>query len=1005
MLTANKPSYYQKKWSKFLNDRIELTNNGKNILSPQLYLTGFVNSKMGFISSSLFCNDIYVNFLVIEYISKLKLLIVILTISISWNVSSQIDGFKNYSIENGLPSNETYEVFEDSKGYLWIATDHGVVLYNGYEFKTFTTVDGLPCNTVFNFYEDSHGRVWFFTFNSKLGYYLNGAFYNLDLNLNIEGLYSRNLGFISGISVSEENEVKILPGLNVIISFVLENNAIKPGTENVKKSDPRRHLSADVIQLDKYKYGGYVNDSIYAMVDLLKGGELSMLRFFIPTSNKEIDVFTLEKGEGITGINCLNEKAYVTTSLGRLIIFQYSVLNSIMIHNVVDLGSVTLSSYFIDSYGGKWISTLDEGVFHSTNTKEENTYSSILSHFEASKFAIGNEFIVGSNLNNDLFSIEKKSKKHSSLGTIRDIEQISFNSGEFTVQAFYPSLLLTEEDNQLQITNSFRNEIKTSLGVLRLEGTTDKYAYCGKSIVTIDQTTFEIPGSARLVSLKQSGDTLWCAGLNGLFAVSIKNKKLLPITDHRLLRSRISYMEYSNNILFMASRGEGLLIKRGNKVVQITKENGLISNSLTKLQLDGTVIWCSSNEGLSRVKLISLSPLLFTIDNLSKEDGFISKKVNDIQFFNDTLFALFGHQLYAIDRLYNFDKKTPRFYITRFSVNGKAYKEIENVELTYNQNDIEVSFESLYYPDPEGVRYLYSMDNGETWKRTLDRSILFPNLSPDSYSILFRAQTANGSYSKVKVVSFIIHPPFWKTWWFIATFIIVTLGLLFLIIRYVLRKKKAENRIIKIELKALRSQMNPHFSFNTMNSIQSFILNNKPDEALEFISDYSKLVRMILMHSSQEFVTIEQEIDALKLYLKIEQSRLNNRLTYDIIIESSIDLNFEKIPSMLLQPYVENAIWHGISPKPNGGRIVISVLGNSEMLKVLVEDNGIGRAAAQKLKKSTSEKHKSFGMAITSERLELMKLNRKKHLAMKVIDLKDENDLACGTRVELDIEL
>jgi len=197
--------------------------------------------------------------------------------------------------------------------------------------------------------------------------------------------------------------------------------------------------------------------------------------------------------------------------------------------------------------------------------------------------------------------------------------------------------------------------------------------------------------------------------------------------------------------------------------------------------------------------------------------------------------------------------------------------------------------------------------------------------------------------------------------------------------------------------------MNPHFSFNTMNSIQYFILENKPDEALDFISRYSKLVRMILYNSSEEKISVQQELEALKLYLEIEQMRLDNKFSYEIIVSDDINPNYQRMPSMILQPYVENAIWHGISNKKNNGKIIVGIKLSKRGLICYVEDDGIGRAKAEEIKSNYKTKHKSFGMDITKERLRLMNNTFNENMGVTIIDLKDEDNRAIGTRIEIKI--
>ena len=193
--------------------------------------------------------------------------------------------------------------------------------------------------------------------------------------------------------------------------------------------------------------------------------------------------------------------------------------------------------------------------------------------------------------------------------------------------------------------------------------------------------------------------------------------------------------------------------------------------------------------------------------------------------------------------------------------------------------------------------------------------------------------------------------------------------------------------------------MNPHFIFNTLNSIQNFISKNESKDASIYLSKFAKLMRATLANTKRQRISLKDEIETLTLYLELEQLRLNNKFSYEILVDETIDTQYEQIPSMLIQPYVENAIWHGISHKEGNGIIRIQFLPENEhLLKCVVEDNGIGRENAIKLKQNTTSP--SFGMNITKERVELLNSLNGNQLSVKINDLKINNQ-PTGTRVEL----
>ena len=198
--------------------------------------------------------------------------------------------------------------------------------------------------------------------------------------------------------------------------------------------------------------------------------------------------------------------------------------------------------------------------------------------------------------------------------------------------------------------------------------------------------------------------------------------------------------------------------------------------------------------------------------------------------------------------------------------------------------------------------------------------------------------------------------------------------------------------------------MNPHFIFNTLSSIQSFITKNDSKDAVYYLSKFSKLMRATLENTKKQRIPIKDEIESLQLYMDLEKLRLNNKFDYHIIINDEIDTLFEEIPPMLIQPYIENAIWHGISHKTGSGIIKLTFkLENENLLKCEIEDDGVGRKKAREMKKETRKK-KSLGMTITKERLEIINSLKDTKLSVNIIDLID-NNIPTGTKIELFIPL
>jgi len=254
-----------------------------------------------------------------------------------------------------------------------------------------------------------------------------------------------------------------------------------------------------------------------------------------------------------------------------------------------------------------------------------------------------------------------------------------------------------------------------------------------------------------------------------------------------------------------------------------------------------------------------------------------------------------------------------------------------------------------------------------------------------------------------------------STWFIIGAILSVILAI-FGLYQYQMNQFKAreqiktafEKKLAQVEMSALLAQMNPHFLFNSLNSIESYIVSNQTKAAAQYLNNFSRLMRLILQHSRSHYISLKEEINALELYLEMEHIRFKDKFQYGIYIARDLDTNAIEIPPMLIQPYVENAIWHGLMHKPDrsNGMLVLEISRKDNLLYCVIEDNGIGREKAQAIAaKKTTLRKKSMGMAITQDRMKIMSQLYNFNTEVKVTDLYKKNGEAKGTRVELFIPI
>ncbi|WP_202552444.1 sensor histidine kinase [Ginsengibacter hankyongi] len=377
-------------------------------------------------------------------------------------------------------------------------------------------------------------------------------------------------------------------------------------------------------------------------------------------------------------------------------------------------------------------------------------------------------------------------------------------------------------------------------------------------------------------------------------------------------------------------------------------------------------------------------------------------------------------------------KRDFKIFLTDFFINSisivpgisnsiqKPVEEINDLSLKYNQNNLAFNFSAMDYRDPESISY-YTMLEGydNTWRKVLDeKKLQYFNLPQGTFICHIKAFDKDGEQAE-KTIIIIVNPPWWQTWWFRISAIVLLAAVIYLVIRWWLSRKfklqiersekekqlaELNQKATELEMKALRAQMNPHFIFNSLNAINRFILQNNKAHASEFLTKFSRLVRLILQNSSFPLIPLEDEIEALALYLELEALRFDYHFDYQIKVDKDLDVAVIKIPPLIIQPYAENAIWHGLMHKESKGNLVIELYDKGDLLYCKITDDGVGRKKAGELKSKQASTHKSMGMQTTAKRIEMMR-GKTEGSAVIIRDLVLPDGTPGGTEVTLKIPL
>jgi ligand-binding sensor domain-containing protein len=338
-----------------------------------------------------------------------------------------------------------------------------------------------------------------------------------------------------------------------------------------------------------------------------------------------------------------------------------------------------------------------------------------------------------------------------------------------------------------------------------------------------------------------------------------------------------------------------------------------------------------------------------------------------------------------------------------------------SIQFRKDQRDITFQYVLPNPLDPGTVRYQYMLKGyDKDWITTDQRVVRYSRLQGGDYTFMVRGKERDDQdWTVTTSLEVSIPKRIAEFWWFWVVMGVIAISLIILIKRFLLSRAKKEaklkaafeHQLSEIQMQALRAQMNPHFLFNSLNSIKYFAISKSKDETAAYLSKFAMLVRAILNNSKERTISLKDELDALQLYIEIEHLRLEGKFEYNIDIDSGIHIRQAQIPPMILQPYVENAIWHGLMHKDGKGRLLVQVKDLGQTIQCIIEDNGIGRARSEEIRKKQTDHKKSVGMQITGDRIALINKIYRIDTQVHIIDLADADGNAKGTRVVINIPL
>ncbi|WP_158275202.1 two-component regulator propeller domain-containing protein [Pedobacter sp. HMWF019] len=947
--------------------------------------------------------------------NRLHLLFLCLTVFLSvfsTSAYAQSAYIQHYTTKDGLPSNNCYYTLQDSKGYIWIGTDAGVCRFDGNRFENFSIDDGLPDNQIIQIKEDKKGRIWFVAFNGEMSYFQDGKIYNSFNDKNLKLLKFNAVV----ISIFEDTQGRIWFGTNKNILFRFDGTSLTTYTsDDFSNQLISAHINEDAkgriwvysehciryFENGVFKRTSYppLTPLSYKTITNLKnnlnlyidktglnaqsGGDKQLL-FKIPPSiiNDNLGYFYIHNTDlwlsNNEGVYHLDDRQKITTYLKGI--------------PTVQVLKDTESNTWFTTSNGIYMLPREENRMYTVDKSFGVTGNSIKSVTKDQK----NNLWLGLDYGHiDVLNKRTMHVQHIDLQdkkTFNGIKKLLIDSASGSV--YFAS------DYGLGITNSANPQ--KNIRYLR-EANHSIFVIKDFSISPTGKLALALSAGVAVLNLKNKGldfcisalkenheffsnrayctyydrqDNLWFSNINGFSKVSASGS--FTYYKNELLTRRINdIQQQQDGTLVLATDGYGLILIRGERIIhRFTQKQGLSSNICKKIFIRNNHIWVVTNNGLNRICLDGSTPL---VEAFEYTNPLLKNDVNDLYIDKDTAyFATNKGLVFFHNRPHHDFSEAPKALISAIVV-GQVKLSTKNdpIVLAPSNNKINFYYGAIDFQNQD-ISYRYRLKSNDVWTETKNRRIELSSLEPGKYSFELCAKTNNSSWGIPTSIDFELKARFWQSYWFLLILFVIA-GFTFYWIAVVVTKRQKNkeqqelllrNKILMLEQRALQAMMNPHFVFNVMNSIQHYINTKDTSSANKVLTGFAKLIRKNLEICTKSFISLEEELEYLELYLSLEKKRFGDKLSYRIQVDPLIDKDETFIPSMLLQPYIENAIWHGIMPMDNGGELKIIIEREEELgLTISIIDNGIGINNSLKNKRT---EHVSKGMSLTQERVNLL---------------------------------
>jgi ligand-binding sensor domain-containing protein len=943
-------------------------------------------------------------------------------------VFGQEYGYSHYDNKEGLGGSTVYCMTQDQDGFLWFGTEAGLSRFDGTRFKNFTKADGLPDNEIIQLFADSKGRLWIAPFKKSVCYYYKGRLYTREndpfLNrIHIDDYVARFIEDEAGNILMQEPFKMHLIEANGRVTVTDSINS-KP-VECINAVYPRKEGGFMVVDGNKlYDYHNgrfrlrktvttFANHFTYFAVNAQsmiwrRDTTVAQVVSLQPDSNR-ITSFPFK----VDHINYSFIDERNIASCTRNGAFVYNIHRPDSSEHF--LPGLPVNGALKDSEGNIWFSTLGHGVYKLSSAyvlnvklRKDNVPAQVYS------FALYKGSLLASTEVNIIYRLNPRTGKPEKQKII--LEEQGLNPVNFLSVYKGKYILCGTNVSLYRMADAFKWQVQVTFIVVKgicLDG--DKlYVATKNNVFVIHPETWKISDTVwreRSTTVFAHNDTIYIGTLNGLYC-RYPDKSMHFLGEKiPALNARITAVQKdAAGVLWVGTYGDGLIgYKNGRIVAMINQDRGLSSNICRTFYLSGNNLWVGTDKGLNKINTARAG---YPVTKYTTGDGLASDIINAIYVDSNKVFVGTPEGVTFFDEQKSISQSRCDLLFTEIAIGGaKINTDSIPAVIAHEKNSVRFDYVGISYKSTGDIRYRYRLLGLDSnWKETRETFLSYPTLPSGDYQLQIQAINKFDVSSKLLTAGFTIDKLLYERTWFrilmALLFLTITGLLVWLSVRRVRQREQEKTaiskRISELEQLSRKAQMNPHFIFNSLNSIQHYVMDSDVTGANKFISGFSRLIRQTLDFSSKPEISLEEELDYLTNYLELEKTRLEDAFSWKVSIEEGVDPAEYYIPPMILQPFVENSVRHGLRfRRDKNGVVTITVKRAGDHLVCILEDNGIGRKAAMEYKSISPINYQSKGLSLTADRITMFNKEHEHKITMQIDDLEDELHNALGTKVTI----